>query len=114
MIAICGEYHTLQLELSTSEEKRGQISMMTPDMMADEIAEAFSSCRMRSQMSVDALASRVGCDAALIRKIESADFDECFKLRENYRDTKSIERKMCDEIKLSPSICIVLDDGIIF
>jgi ribosome-binding protein aMBF1 (putative translation factor) len=88
--------------------------MMTPDMLADKIAEAFSSCRMRSQLSVDALASRTGCDAAVIRKIENSDFDECFKLRENYRDKESVERKMCDEIKLTPSVCIVLDDGIIF
>jgi hypothetical protein len=69
---------------------------------------------MRSQLSVDTLASRTGCDVAVIRKIENSDFDECFKLRENYRDKESVERKMCDEIKLTPSVCIVLDDGIIF
>jgi len=88
--------------------------MMTPDMMAQSIAQAFSVCRMRSQLSVDALAKRSGGDAAIIRKIENADFDECFKIRENYGDKNSVERRMCDAIKLTPSICIELDDGIIF
>jgi hypothetical protein len=88
--------------------------MMTPDMMAQSIAQAFSMCRMRSQLSVGALAKRSDGDAAVIRKIENADFDECFKIRENYRDQNSVERRMCDAIKLTPSICIELDDGIIF
>jgi hypothetical protein len=88
--------------------------MMTPDMMAQRIAEAFSVCRMRSQLSVDALAKRSGGDAAIIKMIENADFDECFKIRQNYGDKNSVERRMCDAIKLSPSICIEIDDGIIF
>lgn len=88
--------------------------MMTPDMMAQSIAQAFSMCRMRSQLSVDALAKRSGGDAAVIKKIENADFDECFKIRQNYADKNSIERQMCDAIKLTPSICIEIDDGIIF
>ena len=88
--------------------------MMTPDMMAERIAQAFAACRMRSQLSIDALAKRSGCDATEIKKIESADFDECFKIRENYGDKNSVERRMCDVIKLTPTICIELDDGIIF
>ena len=81
--------------------------MMTPDMMAQRIARAFSVCRRRSQLSVDALAKRSGGDVAIIKMIENADFDECFKIH-------SVERRMCDAIKLTPSICIEIDDGIIF
>ena len=88
--------------------------MMTPDMMAQKIAQAFSLCRMRSQLSVDALAARSGCDVAVIKKIENADFDECFKIRENYGNKESVERQMCDVIKLTPSICLEIDDEIIF
>ena len=88
--------------------------MMTPDIMAQNIAQAFAACRMRSQLSIDALAKRSGCDAAVLKMIESADFDECFKLRENYGDKDSVERRVCDIIKLTPTICIELDDGIIF
>jgi hypothetical protein len=88
--------------------------MMTPDMMAQSIAQAFSMCRMRSQLSVDALAKRSDGDAAVIRKIENADFDECINIRQKYRDKNSVERRMCDAIKLTPSICIELDDGIIY
>jgi hypothetical protein len=88
--------------------------MMTPDMMARNIANAFLLCRRRSQLSVESLAELLSCDIALIERIENADCDECFQIRENYNDKESVQRRMCDAIKLTPAICLELDDGIIF
>jgi len=88
--------------------------MMTPEMMAREIAQAFSTCRGFKRLTPQALADRIGCDLAVVKRIESADFDACFALREKYTDTASIERRLCDAIGLTPAMCIVLDDGIIF
>lgn len=88
--------------------------MMTPDMMARNIANAFLSCRRRSKLSVESLAELSRCDITLIERIENADFDECFRIQENYNDKESVQRRMCDAIKLTPAICLELDDGIIF
>jgi len=88
--------------------------MMTSEMMAREIAQAFSTCRKFKRLTPQALADRIGCDLAVVKRIESADFDACFALREKYTDTASIERRLCDAIGLTPAMCIVLDDGIIF
>lgn len=87
---------------------------MTPDMMARNIANAFLSCRRGSKLSVESLAELLRCDIALIERIENADFDECFKIQENYNDKESVQRRMCDAIKLTPAICLELDEGIIF
>jgi len=88
--------------------------MMTPEMMAREIAQVFSTCRKFKRLTPQALADRIGCDLAVVKRIESANFDACFALRNKYSDTASLERRLCDAIGLTPAMCIVLDDGIIF
>lgn len=88
--------------------------MMTPEMMANEIAQAFSMYRKSKRLSHKALADKAGCGVEMIERIEASDFDACFALREKYTDRASIERRLCDAIGLTPRLCRVLDDGIIF
>ncbi len=88
--------------------------MMTPDMMAEEISRWFSMCRRQRRLSIPDLASQAGCDAEFVDRIEKADFDACFALRERYTDRSSVERRLCDLVGLSPKLCAVLDEGVIF
>ena len=88
--------------------------MMTPDMMANEIAQAFSTCRKFKRLTQQALADKVGCGVDAIKHIEASDFHACFALREKYSDESSLERRLCDAVGLTPALCRVLDAGIIF
>jgi len=90
------------------------VGMMTPEMMAREIAQAFSTCRKFKRLTPQALAEQAGCDLAVVKRIESAAFEACFALREKYSNAASLERRLCDAIGLTPAMCIALDDGIIF
>jgi transcriptional regulator with XRE-family HTH domain len=88
--------------------------MMTPDMMANEIAQAFSNCRKFKRLTQQALADKVGCQVDAIKRIEASDFHACFALREKYPDASSLERRLCDAVGLTPVLCQVLDAEIIF
>jgi len=88
--------------------------MMTPDMMAQEIAHGVINQCVRKGLSAAALAQLVDCDVELINRLVQADFDECFALRENYKDKKSLQRQICDAIGLTPRNCIELDTSVIF
>lgn len=88
--------------------------MMTPEMMANEISQAFSNCRKFKRLTQQALAGKVGCGVDAIKHIEASDFHACFALREKYSDASSLERRLCDTVGLTPALCQVLDAGIIF
>ena len=88
--------------------------MMTPDMMANEIAQAFSTRRKFKRLTQQALAGKVGCGVDVIKRIEGSDIDACLALCEKYSDVSSLERRLCDAVGLTPALCRVLDGGIIF
>ena len=88
--------------------------MMTPDMMAQEISQGVIKQCVQKRLSAAALAQLVDCDVELINRLLQADFDECFSLREKYKDKKSLQRQICDAIGLTPRNCIELDTSVIF
>ena len=87
---------------------------MTPEIIAEEISRAFRLCCARKRTTPQKLAQVVNCDIAIIDRIFSADFDECFALRQFYETQNSIHRRLCDVIGLTPQQCRYLDSGLIF
>jgi len=88
--------------------------MMTPDMMAQAIARSVSEHCDQKGLSPSSLAELVSCDVEVIDRLQKADFDECFALRENYEAKNSLQRRICDAIGLTPRNCIELDTDAIF